>query len=139
MRLINADELKEHKFFDNKFIQIGGRRNGKTLEAVNRAYQQGWNDAIDAIVDNAPTVEDYTEDDINAAIKTGFQDGYEMAKAKYDMAIKAILDIKEKVWEIDIPSPTIPEYVEHHEQVKSILIVIYNWLTKLEGAENEID
>ena len=56
---------------------------------------------------------------------------------KYDMAIEAIHDIKEKVWEIDIPSSTVPEYVEHHEQVKSVLIVIYNWLTKLEEAENE--
>jgi len=56
---------------------------------------------------------------------------------KYDMAIEAIHDIKEKVWEIDIPSPTIPEYIEHHEQVKSVLKVIYNWLTKLEEAENE--
>lgn len=56
---------------------------------------------------------------------------------KYDMAIKAIHDIKEKVWEIDIPSPTIPEYIEHHNQVASVLIVIYDWLTKLEEAENE--
>ena len=56
---------------------------------------------------------------------------------KYDMAIKAIHDIKEKVWEIDIPSPTIPEYIEHHEQVKSVLKVIYNWLTKLEEAEDD--
>lgn len=56
MRLIDADALKEHKFVGNKFIQIGGRTNGKTLEAVNKAYQQGWNDAIDAIIDNAPTV-----------------------------------------------------------------------------------
>lgn len=55
MRLIDADALKEHKFVGNKFIQIGGRTNGKTLEAVNKAYQQGWNDAIDAIIDNAPT------------------------------------------------------------------------------------
>ena len=57
MRPIDADTLSEHKFVGNKFIQIGGRRNGKILEAVNRVYQQGWNDAIDAIVDNAPTVE----------------------------------------------------------------------------------
>jgi hypothetical protein len=56
MRLIDADELKARKFVGNKFMQIGGRRNGKTLEAVNRAYQQGWNDAIDAIINNAPTV-----------------------------------------------------------------------------------
>jgi hypothetical protein len=56
MRAIDADELKEHKFVDNKYVQIGGRTNGKTLESINKAYQQGWNDAIDAIIDNAPTV-----------------------------------------------------------------------------------
>lgn len=56
---------------------------------------------------------------------------------KYDMAIKAIHDIKEKVWEIDIPHPSCPEYIEHHEQIKSVLIVIYNWLTKLEEANND--
>jgi hypothetical protein len=56
MRLIDADELKEHKFVGNKYVQIGGRTNGKTLENINKAYQQGWNDAIDAIIDNAPTV-----------------------------------------------------------------------------------
>lgn len=39
MRLIDADELKEHKF---PIPLIGD-------------YQQGWNDAIDAIVNNAPT------------------------------------------------------------------------------------
>ena len=54
-RLIDADALKEHKFLSPQFVQIGGRRNGKTLENINRAYQKGWNDAIDAIIDNAPT------------------------------------------------------------------------------------
>lgn len=61
-RLIDADELKDHKFAGNTFFQLGGRTNGKTLEAVNRAYQQGWNDAIDAITDNAPTIETTIED-----------------------------------------------------------------------------
>ena len=55
--LISREELKNHKFVGNKFVQIGGRTNGKTLRAINQAYQQGWNDAIDAIIDNAPTVE----------------------------------------------------------------------------------
>lgn len=55
-RLIDADTLKEHKFVGNKFVQIGRRANGKTLESINKAYQQGWNDCIDAIIDNAPTV-----------------------------------------------------------------------------------
>ena len=57
MRAIDVDALKEHKFVGNKFVQIGGRTNGKTLENINKAYQQGWNDCIDAIIDNAPTVE----------------------------------------------------------------------------------
>ena len=56
--LISREALKEHKFVGNKFVQIGGRTNGKTLESINKAYQQGWNDAIDAIIDNAPTVEE---------------------------------------------------------------------------------
>lgn len=42
-RLIDADELKHHKFV------------GSVI--ANGVYQQGWNDAIDAIIDNALTVE----------------------------------------------------------------------------------
>lgn len=44
MRLIDADALEEHKFVGNEFIR--------------NDYQQGWNDAIDAIIDNAPTIEE---------------------------------------------------------------------------------
>lgn len=104
MRPIDADALKEHKFVGNQFIQIGGRTNGKTLEAVNKAYQQGWNDAIDAVVDNSPTIDDLSEysdklwqkayergkakaitnEDIKNAIHEGFKNGYEMAKAKFE-------------------------------------------------------
>lgn len=43
MRLINADALEEHKFVGNEFVR--------------NDYQQGWNDATDAIIDNAPTIE----------------------------------------------------------------------------------
>lgn len=50
--LISRSALKEHKF-----VGIDYRINGKTLENITKAYQQGWNDAIDAIIDNAPTVE----------------------------------------------------------------------------------
>lgn len=54
--LISRSALKQRKFVINKFVRIGGRTNGKTLESINKAYQQGWNDAIDAIIDNEPTV-----------------------------------------------------------------------------------
>lgn len=42
-RLIDADELKNHKFV------------GSII--ANGTYQLGWNDCIDAIIDNAPPVE----------------------------------------------------------------------------------
>lgn len=35
-------------------------------------------------------------------------------------AIAALDEIRHALWEIDIPSPTVPEYVEHHEQVQSV-------------------
>lgn len=57
MRLIDADALEEHKFVGNKFVQ--------------NDYQQGWNDAIDAIIDNAPTVEDRYDE----GYAQGFVDG----------------------------------------------------------------
>lgn len=46
-RLIVADALSEHKFQEVEFH--GG--------SLNAAYRQGWNDAIDAIVENEPTVD----------------------------------------------------------------------------------
>lgn len=70
MRLIDADKLPEHKF---------------TRESAKGSdYMRGWNDAIDAIIDNAPTIDTYTEDDVQYAIKEGHQVGYEMAKAKFE-------------------------------------------------------
>lgn len=35
-------------------------------------------------------------------------------------AIDVLDEIRHALWEIDIPSPTVPEYVEHHEQVQSV-------------------
>ena len=35
-------------------------------------------------------------------------------------AIDALDEIRHALWEIDIPSPTVPEYAEHHEQVQSV-------------------
>lgn len=56
MRLIDADELNTHKFLTPQVKVIGGRHNGKTREQIIESYQKGWNDAIDAIIDNVPTV-----------------------------------------------------------------------------------
>lgn len=46
MRLIDADELLEHKF------KSASERTDLSVE-----YMGGWNDAIDSINENAPTIE----------------------------------------------------------------------------------
>ena len=46
-------------------------------------------------------------------------------------AIDAIKAIKYGLWEIDIPSPTVPEYVEHHEQIANMMGVCDNWLERI--------
>lgn len=56
--LISREALKEHKFLSPQVKVIGGRHCGKIREQIIEAYQKGWNDCIDAIIDNAPTVFD---------------------------------------------------------------------------------
>lgn len=46
MRPIDADELLEHKF-----------KSASERMDLSVAYMSGWNDAIDAIIENAPTIE----------------------------------------------------------------------------------
>ncbi len=40
--------------------------------------------------------------------------------------------IKHGLWEIDIPSPgNVPEYVEHHKQIKDMMEVVDVWIKKV--------
>jgi len=98
--LISRSELKNHKFVG---IQFGCIRNGKTREIINQAYRQGWNDAIDAIIDNAPTVEYpfYAE-----AYQTGYEEGYAQG---YENCKKDVIHSIAK------------QYNEHNELVPSWL------------------
>ena len=68
MRLIDADALKEHKFVSINCYLKSNCDNGFPQ------YKQGWNDAIDAIIDNAPTVEQLDDTELQRAI--GYSDGY---------------------------------------------------------------
>ena len=36
-------------------------------------------------------------------------------------AINIVKEIKARIWDVDIPSPTVPEYIEHHEQMKELM------------------
>lgn len=55
MRLVDADALKAIRFHDLPYSQIVPA-DCDTDEKVY-AYKLGWNDAIDAIVESAPTVD----------------------------------------------------------------------------------
>lgn len=46
-------------------------------------------------------------------------------------AIDALRAIKYGLWEIDIPSPTVPEYVEHHEQIKNMMEIVDGWIKRI--------
>lgn len=46
-------------------------------------------------------------------------------------AIDALRAIKQGLWEIDIPSPTVPEYVEHHEQIKNMMEIVDGWIKRI--------
>lgn len=52
-------------------------------------------------------------------------------------AIEALKAIKYGLWEIDIPSPTVPEYVEHHGQIQDMMGVVDNWIKIIEEQEHE--
>ena len=47
-------------------------------------------------------------------------------------AIEALKAIKFGLWEIDIPSPSCPEYAEHHEQIKNMMEITDGWIKKIE-------
>lgn len=47
------------------------------------------------------------------------------------LAIDVLKAIKYGLWEIDIPSPTVPEYVEHHEQIKNMMEIVDEWIKRI--------
>ena len=80
--LISREALKKHKFLTPQVKVIGGRHDGKMREQIIQAYQKGWNDCIDAIIDNAPSVEPEKakENEIIKAYTKGFDTGVETVK-----------------------------------------------------------
>ena len=50
-----------------------------------------------------------------------------------DKFLNILFDIQEAVWEIDIPSPTVPEYREHHEQCQQLLALIDAKIKEIEA------
>lgn len=76
-RLIDADALMP--LFVEKACTMKDRHGVK----LGDEWLLNYNDIKD-VIDNAPTVDTYTEDDVHYAIKEGHEVGYGMAKAKFE-------------------------------------------------------
>lgn len=52
-------------------------------------------------------------------------------------AINAVKDIRMEIWMVDIPSPTVPEYIEHHRQMLHLMDVcdkkLAEWYSAMQG------
>lgn len=47
-------------------------------------------------------------------------------------------DIRIALWEIDIPSPTTPEYIEHHNQIMRMIALVDEKMDKYRGKVVDI-
>lgn len=48
-----------------------------------------------------------------------------------EQALKALEEISYALWEVDIPSPTVPEYIEHHRDVQKVMGIADMWARKI--------
>lgn len=44
-------------------------------------------------------------------------------------------DIRVALWDVDIPHPTVPEYVEHHQQIQKLIALVDEKIEKYRGKE----
>lgn len=87
-------------------------------------------EAIDILSDNHTVLYshgDYTEQEENEALSMAIK-----SLEKQEDFIKILFEIQEAVWGIDIPSPTVPEYREHHEQCQELLALIDKKIKEVE-------
>lgn len=53
-------------------------------------------------------------------------------------AVDALEQVLNLLWGIDIPSATIPEYIEHHEQVQSVMAVVRKLKEEIESLPSAL-
>ena len=54
--------------------------------------------------------------------------------------ISDLIDIRHALWEADIPSPTVPEYIEHHKQIQELMALVDKKIDKYNRKEgNQYD
>lgn len=53
--------------------------------------------------------------------------------------LEDLRDIRAALWDIDIPSPTVPEYREHHEQIQQMIALVDEKMAKYRGKKVTIN
>ena len=48
-------------------------------------------------------------------------------------------DIRSALWDIDIPSPRVPEYVEHHKQIQEMSALVDEKKAKYRGKKITVE
>ena len=62
-----------------------------------------------------------------------------MELLKKEEVIGDFVEVYKALWEIDIPSPTVPEYIEHHEQIKELTNLVDKKIKKYREKGDEHD
>lgn len=83
MRLIDADELNKVKFHELPYTHIVP---ADLLKLQTEAYERGWNDAIDAIMESAPTIDAVPARHGHWIVNPKTQEGY-CSECKFDMPV----------------------------------------------------
>ena len=66
--------------------------------------------------------------------------GYNMLNVIENVNVCGIIrHIREEIWNYDIPSPTVPEYVEHHEQMQKLLKICDDALDQIDQLAFWVD
>ena len=67
-----------------------------------------------------------------------FDSAYEKGRADvYEEFLKILNEIYDWVWDVDIPSPTCPEYIEHHKDCLEIMAKIKDKINYCYGKLKE--
>ena len=57
-----------------------------------------------------------------------------MSKINIQAVIDDLYEIQNAIWEVDIPSPTVPEYREHHEQMQELMALVGKKISEWQEA-----
>lgn len=59
---------------------------------------------------------------------------YQKMERENEIHSRNLGQLEKRIWELDIPSPTIPEYVELHEKMQELVAMCQKWKKEISNA-----